>query len=178
MATTLFNVNEFKNTLNDGGIRPNQFSVQLTFPAFVTNAQQVVRKAPFLISVAELPGSTVNPAIVFYRGREVKFAGDRIFPPWTITILNDGDMSIRRAMEQWLNGVDDLQFKRGVLPPASYQCQLEVRQLDRNGLQRKLYILQGAFPIDVSPIGLDFGANDTISTFSVTWQYQDYTTDF
>jgi hypothetical protein len=28
--------------------------------------------------------------------------------------------------------------------------------------------------VDISPIALDFGANDTISNFTVTWQYQTF----
>jgi hypothetical protein len=118
----------------------------------------------------------VNPAIVFYRGREVKFAGDRIYAPWTITVLNDSEMLVRKAVEEWMNGMDDLVAKIGRLVPSEYQTNLEVFQLDRNGNEKKKYTLRDAFPIDVSPVGLDFGANDTISTFSITWQYQDYLT--
>jgi len=175
MATT-FNVDQFKAALVNGGTRPNQFAVQLSFPTYVTNAANAVRQAPYLVSVAELPGQTVNPAIVLYRGREVKFAGDRVFAPWTITILNDADMSIRGAMEQWMNGMDDLVVKIGRLNPAEYQRNLDVFQLDRNGKVIKSYQIVNAFPIDVSPVGLDFGANDTISTFTVTWQYQHFVT--
>ena len=176
MSTT-FNVRDFRAALNNGGIRPNQFLVQLTYPTYVTNTI-AIRKSPFLVSIAELPGSIVNPAIVFYRGREVNFAGDRVFAPWTITVLNDGDMSVRRAIEQWMNGMDDVIAKIGRLTPSDYQTDLEINQLDRNGTVLKRYKLRDAFPIDASPIGLDFGANDVISTFTVTWRYQDYLTDF
>jgi len=175
MATT-FSVNSFKAALTQGGSRPNQFLVNLNFPSYVGNGANAGRVSPLLVSVAELPGSTVNPAIVFYRGREVKFAGDRIYAPWTITVLNDSEMVVRKALEEWMNGMDDLVAKVGRLIPSEYQTNLEVFQLDRNGAQKKSYTLRDAFPIDVSPIGLDFGANDTISTFSVTWQYQDYLT--
>jgi hypothetical protein len=175
MATT-FNVDQFKAALVNGGARPNQFAVQLSFPTYVAGAANAVRRAPFLVSVAELPGQTVNPAIVQYRGREVKFAGDRVFAPWTITVLNDADMSIRNSMEQWMNGMDDLISKIGRLNPNEYQRNLDIFQLDRNGNILKSYKLVSAFPIDVSPVGLDFGANDTISSFTVTWQYQHFTT--
>ena len=174
--STAFNVEQFKAALVIGGARPNQFAVQLSFPTYVTSAANAVRRAPFLVSVAELPGQTVNPAIVLYRGREVKFAGDRVFAPWTITVLNDADMSIRNACEQWMNGMDDLVAKVGRLNPTEYQRDLDIFQLDRNGNTLKSYKLSQAFPIDVSPVGLDFGANDTISTFTVTWQYQHFTT--
>jgi len=172
--STAFNAEQFKAALVNGGARPNQFAVQLSFPTYVAGAANAVRRAPFLVTIAELPGQTVNPAIVQYRGREVKFAGDRVFAPWTITVLNDADMSIRTSIEQWMNGMDDLVFKVGRLNPIEYQKPVDIFQLDRNGNILKSYQLQNAFPIDLSPVGLDFGVNDTISSFTVTWQYQQF----
>ncbi len=173
---TTFNVERFKSALTNGGARPNQFAVQLSFPTYVGGAALAVARAPFLVSVAELPGQTVNPAIVQYRGREVKFAGDRVFAPWTITVLNDSDMSVRVALEQWMNGMDEYAEKFGELQPSAYQRDADVFQLDRNGSILKAYKLVNAFPVDLSPVALDFGANDQISTFTVTFQYQHFTT--
>jgi len=173
---TTFNVERFKSALTNGGARPNQFYVQLSFPAYVTIGPLAQQRAPFLVSVAELPGQTVNPAIVQYRGREVKFVGDRIYAPWTITVLNDADMSIRNAMEQWMGGMEDYENKFGQLQPALYQRDLQVFQLDRNGNALKSYNIRSAFPVDLSPVSLDFGANDQISSFTVTFQYQYFIT--
>ena len=173
---TTFNVERFKSALTNGGARPNQFAVQLSFPTYVTGAALAVARAPFLVSVAELPGQTVNPAIVQYRGREVKFVGDRVYAPWTITVLNDAEMSIRTAMEQWMNGMEDYANKFGRLQPSEYQRDAQVFQLDRNGNALKSYNIINAFPVDLSPVALDFGANDQISSFTVTFQYQHFTT--
>ena len=170
-----FNVERFKSSLTNGGARPNQFMVQLSFPTYVAGQALAVARAPFLVSVAELPGQTVNPAIVQYRGREVKFVGDRIYAPWTITVLNDAEMSIRSAMEQWMGGMEDYAGKFGRLQPAEYQRDMQVFQLDRNGNALKSYSIVNAFPVDLSPVALDFGANDQISTFTVTFQYQHFT---
>ena len=170
-----FNVERFKSSLTNGGARPNQFMVQLSFPTYVAAQTLAVARAPFLVSVAELPGQTVNPAIVQYRGREVKFVGDRIYAPWTITVLNDAEMSIRSAMEQWMGGMEDYAGKFGRLQPAEYQRDMQVFQLDRNGNALKSYSIVNAFPVDLSPVALDFGANDQISTFTVTFQYQHFT---
>ena len=172
---TTFNVERFKSALTNGGARPNQFAVQMSFPTYVANAQLAVARAPFLISVAELPGQTVNPAIVQYRGREVKFVGDRIYAPFTMTVLNDSEMSIRTALEQWMGGMEDYVGKFGRLQPSEYQRDLQVFQLDRNGNALKSYNIANAFPVDLSPVGLDFGANDQISSFTVTFQYQHFT---
>jgi len=170
-----FNVERFKSSLTNGGARPNQFMVQLSFPTYVAGQSLAVARAPFLVSVAELPGQTVNPAIVQYRGREVKFVGDRIYAPFTITVLNDAEMSIRSAMEQWMGGMEDYAGKFGRLQPAEYQRDMQVFQLDRNGNALKSYNVVNAFPVDLSPVALDFGANDQISTFTVTFQYQHFT---
>jgi len=170
-----FNVERFKSSLTNGGARPNQFMVQLSFPTFVAGQALAIARAPFLVSVAELPGQTVNPAIVQYRGREVKFVGDRIYAPFTITVLNDAEMSIRSAMEQWMGGMEDYADKFGKLQPAEYQRDMQVFQLDRNGNALKQYNIVNAFPVDLSPVALDFGANDQISTFTVTFQYQHFT---
>jgi T4-like virus tail tube protein gp19 len=173
---TTFNVERFKSALTNGGARPNQFAVQLSFPTYVASQSLAVARAPFLVSVAELPGQTVNPAIVQYRGREVKFVGDRVYAPWTITVLNDAEMSIRTAMEQWMNGMEDYANKFGRLQPSEYQRDMQVFQLDRNGNALKSYNIVNAFPVDLSPVALDFGANDQISSFTVTFQYQHFTT--
>ena len=170
-----FNVERFKSSLTNGGARPNQFMVQLSFPTYVAGQSLAIARAPFLVSVAELPGQTVNPAIVQYRGREVKFVGDRIYAPFTITVLNDAEMSIRSAMEQWMGGMEDYAGKFGRLQPAEYQRDMQVFQLDRNGNALKSYNIVNAFPVDLSPVALDFGANDQISTFTVTFQYQHFT---
>ena len=172
---TTFNVERFKSALTNGGARPNQFAVQMSFPTYVAGAQLAVARAPFLISVAELPGQTVNPAIVQYRGREVKFVGDRIYAPFTMTVLNDAEMSIRTALEQWMGGMEDYVGKFGRLQPSEYQRDMQVFQLDRNGNALKSYNIANAFPVDLSPVGLDFGANDQISSFTVTFQYQHFT---
>jgi hypothetical protein len=170
-----FNVTSFKSALTNGGARPNQFKVLVTYPA-IAGAGIAGLRTEFLINIAELPGQTINPAVVLYRGREVKFAGDRIFAPWTTTILNDSQFSIRRAIENWMNGMEDLQTKNGALNPSTYQTNILVDQLDRNGGILKRYELREAFPIELSPIALDFSANDQISTFTCTWQYQTFET--
>ena len=172
-----FNVERFKSALTNGGARPNQFAVQLSFPTYVTGAALAVARAPFLVSVAELPGQTVNPAIVQYRGREVKFAGERTFAPWTITVMNDSDFSIRTAMEQWIQGMNENEFNIGILQPELYQTNIEVEQLDRNDSVLKRYTLYSAFPTNISEVPLSYAQNDVIEEFQVTFQYQHWRTN-
>ena len=97
-------VNKFKAALAQGGARPNQFRVQIAFPS-VPNVPK--SEEQLLISGAALPASTVNPVITQYRGREVKFAGERIFDPWTITVINDASQSLRRPFENWMELINN-----------------------------------------------------------------------
>jgi len=146
----------------------------LTFPNYVSSRAGAVTKSPFLVTVAELPGQTIGITPVYYRGRLIKMAGDREFSPFQITVLNDSGFTIRSAIEQWMNGIENLANKTGVLQPASYQTDMFVSQLDRNGAVLKQYKLLGAFPVDIGAVGLDFGSNDQLSTFSVSFQYQTF----
>ena len=101
------NITQFKSALAEGGARPNQFRLSIPFPSDVKDANQTDL---LLVSGAALPASTVNPVITQYRGREVKFAGERIFDPWTITVINNNDFTLRRKFEEWMdiiNGRDD-----------------------------------------------------------------------
>jgi hypothetical protein len=74
-----------------------------------------------------------------------------------------------------MGGMEDYAGKFGRLQPSEYQRDMQVFQLDRNGNALKSYSIVNAFPVDLSPVGLDFGANDQISSFTVTFQYQHFT---
>ena len=174
MATT-FDINQFRTKLKNGGARPNQFEVQLTFPPAIAALNAAyARSSSFLVTVAELPGQTMGVTPVYYRGREIKLAGDKVFAPFTCTILNDTDFSLRDGLEQWMNAMESNALKTGATDPSLYQATIIVNQLDRQGNQLRRYRLIGAFPTDISPVGLDFSANDQLSTFGATFQYQHF----
>lgn len=171
---TPFNIVRFRTELLEGGARPNQFAVQLTFPAYVQAGRAAGSSSEFLITAAELPGQTLGTTSVFYRGRELKMAGDRVFAPFAFTVLNDGGFTVRTALERWMNGIENRIDKTGTDIAAQYQADISVIQLDRNGTELKRYMLLSAFPIEVGPVSLDFGANDQISVFQAVMQYQTF----
>lgn len=173
-----FSVEGFRAALQNGGARSNQFRVQLNFPAFVSSGFYAADAAQFLVTAASLPGSTVNQTMLYYRGREVKLAGERVFQPWSITVINDTGFTMRNAFDEWMNGINNLADNSGLLVPSDYQSDFTVTQLDRNSMPLKAYSLQSAFPVDVTDVPLDFGANDQISSFNVTFAYQTYTTQW
>ena len=169
-----FNVNQFRSQLTGDGARPNLFEVSMPFPAFSLpgNAQT---KLTFMCKTAQLPGSTVNVVPMQYFGRELKFAGNRTFADWTITVINDEDFVIRNAFERWLNGINshNLNVRNPIAgTPSSYTVDGQVTQYGKAGGTLKQYKFVGLFPTDVTPIDVDWGSNDAIEEFSVTMSYQ------
>jgi len=164
-------INNFKSRLGAGGARPNQFLVTLNYPALVGVPSS---DDSILATSAALPASNVNPCIVLYRGREVKLAGERTFDPWTVTIINDTSMKLRKTFERWSNLMNDRTNNGGYTAPSAYMSDLSVSQLDRNDQVIRTYQLYNAFPITVSEVGLSYSSNDVISEFTVTFQYSHF----
>lgn len=170
-----FRVQEFRAQMQYDGARPNLFQCELTFPT-IASPQGAQQKFTFMARAAQLPGDTVNQVPQFYFGRELKFAGNRTFPEWTVTIINDEDFIVRDAFERWMSGMNSHvgnlrtpQFEKG---DGGYQQDGFVTQYGKVGDIIKRYKFIGLFPIDISPIELDWGANDTIEEYSVTLAYQ------
>jgi len=165
------NINDFKAKLAGGGARPNQFKVTMPFPGYAQVGGEIEELA-FLCKITQLPAMTVGMVTVPFRGRQIKIAGDRTFADWTITVINDTNFKLRNAFERWSNGINNMTDGEGLTNPADYQVDAFVDQLDRNGATLKSYTLRGAYPMEVAAIELDYGNNDTIEEFQVTFNYQ------
>ena len=165
------NINDFKAKLAGGGARPNQFKVTMPFPGYSQVGGEIEELA-FLCKITQLPAMTVGMVTVPFRGRQIKIAGDRTYADWTITVINDTNFKLRNAFERWQNGINNATDGEGLTNPADYQVDAFVDQLDRNGATIKSYTLRGAYPIDIAQIELDYGNNDTIEEFQVTFNYQ------
>ena len=170
-----FNVAEFRSQMVGDGARPNLFSVTLTFPLGVVNGNAAGQKVTFMAKAAQLPGSTVGTVPVYYFGRELKFPGNRTFPDWTINVINDEDFTIRNAMENWLNTINSHAGNtrdKAALGTNGYSVDAVVTQYGKTGNVLKTYKFVGLFPQDIAPIDLDWGSNDSIEEYAVTFAYQ------
>lgn len=175
-----FNVTEFRANLIGDGARPNLFQVTMTFPTFTADAVNSGKALTFLCKTAQLPGSTVGTVPLFYFGRELKFAGNRNFADWTITIINDENFKVRKAFESWMNSINShgTNVRNGsATNPSAYSVDAKVDQYDKAGNIIKSYKFVGSFPVDLSPIDLDWGANDSIEEFTATLAYQWWESD-
>ena len=163
-----FNVTEFRANLVGDGARPNLFQVVLTLPQFANNATAAGQKLQFMAKAAQLPGSTVGTVPMYYFGREMKFAGNRSFTDWTLQIINDEDFVIRNSMESWMNAVNSHAGNirnTSAASPSSYAVDATVTQYGKTGSAINTYSFIGLFPLDIAPIDLDWGSNDTIEEY-------------
>ena len=186
MATTRENktISQFKSQLIGGGARPNLFEVELTtLPAGIAWPADNFR---YMCKAAQLPASVIANIDIPFRGRIFKVAGDRTIEPWSITIINDEDFRIRKAMEEWVDLIAKLENNLGATDPSAYMVNAKVFQLgrgatqssqtnagDRNSVLRE-YEFIDIFPTNVSSIDLSYDSSDTIEEFTVDFQVQSF----
>lgn len=165
-------ISAFKAQMKTGGARSNAFKCIITPPqGIVSGAALAGSKIEFMAKAASLPDASLAPVEIMYRGRPVKFAGERTFSPWTITLYNDNDFIVRNAFEEWIDSISNANSTNGTLLPSAYQVDMEVYQMDRNDQMLKKYIFRDAFPVNVSDIPLSWDANNQIQEYSVTFEY-------
>ena len=186
MATTRENktISQFKSQLIGGGARPNLFEVELTtLPAGIAWPADNFR---YMCKAAQLPASVIANIDIPFRGRIFKVAGDRTIEPWSITVINDEDFRIRKAMEEWVDFIAKLENNLGATDPSAYMVNAKVFQLgrgaapssqnnsgDRNSVLRE-YEFIDIFPTSVSSIDLSYDSSDTIEEFTVDFQVQSF----
>ena len=186
MATTRENktISQFKSQLIGGGARPNLFEVELTtLPAGIAWPADNFR---YMCKAAQLPASVIANIDIPFRGRIFKVAGDRTIEPWSITVINDEDFRIRKAMEEWVDFIAKLENNLGATDPNAYMVNAKVFQLgrgstpssknnagDRNAVLRE-YEFIDIFPTNVSSIDLSYDSSDTIEEFVVDFQVQSF----
>ena len=186
MATTRENktISQFKSQLIGGGARPNLFEVELTtLPAGIAWPADNFR---YMCKAAQLPASVIANIDIPFRGRIFKVAGDRTIAPWSITVINDEDFRIRKAMEEWVDFIAKLENNLGATDPNAYMVNAKVFQLgrgstpssqtnagDRNSVLRE-YEFIDIFPTSVSSIDLSYDSSDTIEEFTVDFAVQSF----
>lgn len=165
-----FNITDVQANFNYEGARTTQFSVEITPP---TAASFTFTTAPFLISATSLPESDLGNIPVPYFGRVVNFAGDRTYPAWNVTVMNDENFAIRDAMERWSNvinkrvlNVRDRNFAQG-----AYKASALVTQYNKVGDVVRTYRFNGLYPANISDIRLDWGDTNQFERFNVQFIY-------
>ena len=166
-----FDIDEIKGAIRFGGARPTLFQVILTMPPGIAGDLSTLQ---FMARATQLPAFNLGLIQIPYFGRKVKIAGDRIYDPWTITVMNDEDFRVRNSLEVWNSRINSHaeNLRDGNLPEERlYKSVGVVTQFSKQGDTLRSYNLSGVFPETISSIDLDWNANDQIEEFQVQFQY-------
>ena len=167
-----FDLDSFRNKMQDGGARPSLFEMEIDFP--LPGRGTSTESARFLTKVSEIPGSTIGVITVPYFGRQLKIAGDRTFATLSVTVLNDEAYALRAKFEQWMDKIARHEVSVGSPRLDFYQVDLALRQLKRSGGTSAQYVFVSAFPTTLSTIALDW-SSEAIEEYTVEFQYQYWT---
>ena len=168
---------QLKTALTGRGARANLFEIEIGFPDAIAStipSTAAKDKTKILCKAAAVPGFTVGTIEVPYRaGRRIKIPGDRTFADWTVTIINDEDHSLRQAFNAWINLISKGNYNSATKSSAisEYYQDITCNHLKADNTISRKYQLNDAFPTDVSAIDLSFDSTDTLSEFTVNFQY-------
>lgn len=163
-----FNVSNFKANLVNEGARPTLFDVE------IPSVYLLGKNVNFRCKAAQLPASSLGVIEVPYFGRKIKVAGDRTFAEWTITVINDESFAIRSSLESWSNQIN--QHIGNLRADANYKSQnAVVTQYAKDGSALKQYNMINVWPSEVGAIDLSWETNDSIEEYTVTLQYDYWT---
>lgn len=167
----MFNVNSFLSAFQGDGARPNLFEI------FIPYADDGTLR--FKARATAIPSSTLGIAPVNYFGRQVKLAGNRVFDNWTVTVLLDEPdfkSGPRALLEQWSNNINNHARNArtpGFTPPLSYMRNANIIQYSKDGsYEIANYSMIDCWPVDIGPVKLDWGADNEIAEFNVTFAFQ------
>tara|TARA_B110000211_G_scaffold231137_2_gene292135 strand:- start:7936 stop:8517 length:582 start_codon:yes stop_codon:yes gene_type:complete len=160
-----FNINDFYGALQYGGARPSLFECNVVWP------NGTLPDLNFLCRAAQIPAATVNVVEQTYFGRALKFAGNRSFEDWNVTIINDEDYKVRDGFEKWsdgLNGFESNVRRANLLSTNQYKGTGTIIHYGKTGSPIRTYEIRGLLPAQVAAMQMDW-STDEIQTFDVTF---------
>jgi len=174
-------ISQFRAEMNRDGARPNLFRVTVSLPQALLNLSEGGAFGTKLVMTArasQIPGSSIGKVSVPYMGREIFLAGNRTFGDWSVTIMNDEDYLIRRVLERWMSAINShrTNVRREDLGGSfDYVSDCLVEHLGKTpDTIIATYVMENVWPVDLTPIDLDFGTNDVIEEFTATFSFDDW----
>ena len=163
-----FSISTFRSSgMNQGGARPNLFEVLIVGQAIPANFR-------YLCKIATIPPSTMGVVEVPYFGRMVKVPGNRTFDNLSVTVINDEDMMVRNAIENWMNRMNTHVGNVSEDPNGLF-AEMTISHYSREGGTSAIggasWNFTNCFPVALGEIGLDWGSNDTIEEFTIDFAF-------
>jgi len=183
-----FDIQTFKSTFADGGARPTLYDVQVTFPS-VGDAPDIggadggaaSQMLKFSCVGASLPESRMGTIEIPYMGRTIKVEGNRVYPDWTVSVINDEDFTVRNALEAWHDKINAITGNLMAVDYADggYKMTALINQYSKIGTTTavgtgegtilRTYEMVGMFPTLIGDIRLGWDRVNAIEDYTVTF---------
>jgi len=177
------NITEFRNQFTAS--RSNRYLITPSGPLGMNPLGLDVQHMQLFAKATSVPGTQIGMIPVGYRGRIIKFAGERQYGEWVIQVydgtIRSGSSStgnIREIMEHWIDLTNSSYWHHVRLNTAS-KTPWEVKWFDTNDGYgegtytdfKQKFLLHNCWPIDISPIDLSYDQADAFSEFTLTLAY-------
>ena len=185
-----FDATAFRKALKYGGARPNAFEIQIVTTTSPKVAMLVTNAGidgngldiTMMANGTQMPGSIIGTVPLPYFGRVVNVSGDRVYEDWQCAVYCDEDFKVRNFFERWNNMMSFHNYstdREHDIPNVSdYVCSVKIKHYTKTGKIDKIVELRNAFPYMVSPIELNWQANDQVMMFEVMWKYDYFVTSW
>jgi hypothetical protein len=163
------NVQEFASGFKGGGARQTLFQININNPVNSAGDSKLIISA----KATQIPSWNVNEIPVSYMGRQIFLMGHRTYDPWTFTVMNDEDMVVRNALEQWshtINGVVGNVRENGSSDDSLLKVPGQIYQYGKDGTIIRVYSMIGAWPQVVGSTSMAWDS-DAIQEFDVTMRF-------
>ena len=197
-----FTVSNFTSALKHQGARASLFEVTMTGGILqhaiaddTSTSEDEAEDAKtgdsdafkFSCRATTIPGLTVTSIPVMYFGREIKTPGEMEFADWSVTILNDNAMRIRRFISKWMSGLNShkinkfkTQFYADTSTNSSeysFTGEANIQQYTKTGTASSKYTMHQCWPTSMDPISMGYDNTGTIQEYGVTFSMNYWTAD-
>lgn len=189
----MFNVSHFLEQQKIlGQAKPSYFEVYLAAPNIVDDITNKVYSRLYC-HASQIPGVVLNYTEIPYQGNLITIPTTRYYNEWSVTVTNDSHFVMRTNLEKWTETISN-RFGLAEKTPLtlgsifSIGSTTKTKTLNLNDALQDLwvihytnalapiptavYTIHDAFPSDISQIELDWGTNDTLEEYTVTFRYQ------
>jgi len=155
-----------------GGTRVNRFQVTTAGCGaagnFLTNTD-----TQFHIRAATIPGSNIVPIGINYFGRTINIPGERVYEPWSITVLDDrGDKQLYNKFKAWHKRVTSYGTDISIDTTGIADCTWTITHLkNADETAHKTFTLSQAWPATIGPLILDMSQDNVLASFEVKILY-------
>lgn len=157
------------------GARANKYRVNFNVPSAVPKTADL-STIDTLAMASSYPQKSIGMIEVFNQGRKLVLPGDTAYPnTWTLTFYNTEEHNIRRQILEWMRSIDHFQDNMHSGVPIEIMTDLSVSQLDSAMNETVRYTFHCCWPQDMSDITIGDDQQDTITQFTVTFAYTEWT---